>query len=46
MAKTELITTDRKTMKEILRFMQEAVEEGFSEDEILSQIDLMLDKEA
>ena len=46
MAKAEQIVTDRKTMKEILKFMEEAVKEGLSREEIMSQIDLILDKEA
>jgi len=46
MAKAEQIITDRKKMKEILEFMEEAVKEGLSKEEIMSQIDLMLDKEA
>ena len=43
MARAEQITTDRKTMREILRFMEEAVKEGLNRKEIMSQIDLMLD---
>ncbi len=46
MAKAEQIVTDRKKMKKILEFMEEAVKEGLSKKEIMSQIDLMLDKEA
>ena len=46
MAKAEQIITDRKKMKEILEFMEEAVKEGLSKEEIMSQIDLMLDKDA
>ncbi len=46
MAKAEQIITDRKKMSEILEFMEEAVKEGLSKKEIMSQIDLMLDKEA
>lgn len=46
MARAEQIVTDRKTMKEILDFMEGAVKEGFSKEEIMSQIDLMLDEEA
>jgi len=46
MAKAEQIITDRKKMKEILEFMEEAVKEGLSKEEIMSQIDLMLDKQA
>ena len=44
MAKAEQIITDRKKMKKILGFMEEAVKEGLSKKEIMSQIDLMLDK--
>ncbi len=46
MAKAEQIITDRRTMKGLLEFMEEAVREGLSREEIMSQIDLMLDKEA
>ncbi|MBI2126216.1 MAG: hypothetical protein HYU02_02740 [Thaumarchaeota archaeon] len=46
MARAEQITTDRKTMREILRFMEEAVKEGLNRKEIMSQIDLMLDMSA
>lgn len=46
MAKTELITTDRRTMKEMLKFMEEAVREDLNRKEIMSQIDLMLDRKA
>lgn len=46
MAKAEQIITDKKKMKEILEFMEEAVKEGLSKEEIMSQIDLMLDEEA
>ncbi|MGQ9719677.1 MAG: hypothetical protein ACUVWK_07580 [Nitrososphaerales archaeon] len=46
MTKAEEIITDRKTMKEIIGFMQDAVKEGLSREEIMSQIDLILDKEA
>ena len=46
MTRAEQIITDRKKMKEILEFMEEAVKEGLSKEEIMSQIDLMLDKEA
>ena len=44
MAKTEQIVTDRKTMKELVEFMEEAVKEGLSSKEINSQIDLLLDE--
>ena len=40
MAKAEQIITNRKKMKEVLEFMEEAVKEGLSKEEILSQIDL------
>ncbi len=46
MAKAEQIVTDRKTMKELVGFMEEAVREGLTKEEIASQIDLMLDKAA
>ena len=46
MTKTEEIVIDRKTMREIIEFMEDAVKEGLSRDEIMSQIDLILDKEA
>jgi len=44
--KAEEIVIDRKTMREIIEFMEEAIKEGLSKDEIMSQIDLILDKEA
>jgi uncharacterized Zn finger protein len=44
MAKTEQIVTDRKTMKELVEFMEEAVKEGLTKEEINSQIDLLLDQ--
>jgi len=43
MAKTEQIVTDRKTMKELVGFMGEALREGLTKEEVTSQIDLMLD---
>ena len=46
MAKTEQIVTDRKTMKELVDFMQEALKEGLTKEEIASQVDLMLDRAA
>ncbi|MBI4258684.1 MAG: hypothetical protein HY619_06995 [Thaumarchaeota archaeon] len=46
MAKTEQIVTDRKTMTAIIKFMEEAVKEGLNREEIMSQIDLILDREA
>ncbi len=46
MAKAEQIVTDRKTLKELVEFMEEAVKEGLTKEEIASQIDLLLDKGA
>jgi hypothetical protein len=46
LARTEQIVTDRKTMRELVAFMEEAVREGLTKEEIASQIDLMLDKAA
>ena len=46
MAKAEQIVTDRKTMRELVEFMEEAVTEGLSREEIASQVDLMLDAPA
>jgi hypothetical protein len=46
MARTEQIVTDRKTMRELVAFMEEAVREGLTKEEITSQIDLMLDRAA
>ncbi len=46
MAKAEQIVTDRKTLMELVEFMEEAVKEGLSKEEIASQIDLLLDKDA
>ena len=46
MAETEVIAPDRKTMRKILRSMEEAVREDLSENKSLSQIDLILDKKA
>lgn len=46
MAKTEQIVTNRKTMKELVAFMEEALKEGLTKEEITSQIDLMLDDAA
>ncbi|MCP8308324.1 MAG: hypothetical protein H3Z54_06480 [archaeon] len=46
MTKAEEIVIDRKIMREIIEFMEEAVKEGLSRDEIMSQIDLIIDKEA
>jgi len=46
MAKTEQIVTDRKTMKQLVEFMEEAVREGLTSREINSQVDLLLDEVA
>jgi hypothetical protein len=46
MARAEQIVTDRKTMREMVVFMEEAVKEGLTREEITSQIDLMLDEAA
>jgi len=46
MAKTEQIVTDRRTMKELVEFMEEAVKEGLTKEEITSQVDLLLDEAA
>ncbi|MGA2663978.1 MAG: hypothetical protein ABSF83_03455 [Nitrososphaerales archaeon] len=47
MARAEqVIVTDRKTMKELVAFMEEALKEGLTRDEVTSQIDLMLDAPA
>ena len=46
MVKAEQIIIDKKKMREIIEFMQEAVKEGLSPEEIMSQIDIMLDKDA
>lgn len=43
MAGTEQIVTNRKTMRELVEFMEEAVREGLTKEEIASQVDLMLD---
>ncbi len=40
MPKAEQIVTDRKTLKQLVGFMEEAVKEGLTKDEIGSQIDL------
>ena len=46
MARAEQIVTDRKTMREMVVFMEEAVKEGLTREEITSQVDLMLDRAA
>ncbi len=46
MAEAEQIITNKKQMREILEFMEDAVKEGLNKEEIMSQIDLMLDKKA
>jgi hypothetical protein len=42
----EQIVIDRKIMKELVEFMEEAVMEGLSKEEIASQLDLLLDQNA
>jgi hypothetical protein len=44
MAGADQIVTDRKTIREMVVFIEEAVKEGLTREEITSQIDLMLDK--
>ena len=46
MAETEQIVTNRKTMKELVEFMEEAVKEGLTAEEITSQVDLLLHESA
>lgn len=46
MAGAEHVLVDRKTIREIVEFMENAVKEGLTKEEIMSQIDLMLDKDA
>ena len=46
MAGAEQVVVDRKTIREIVEFMENAVKEGLTKEEIMSQIDLMLDKDA
>ena len=46
MAKAEQIVTDRRALKGLVEFMEEAVREGLTKPEIESQIDLLLDKDA
>jgi hypothetical protein len=46
MAKTEQIVIDRETLKELVEFMEEAVREGLSKEEIRSQAGLMVDRDA
>lgn len=46
MAKTEQVVTDRKTLRQMVELMEEAVKEGLTKEEIASQVDLMLDKGA
>ncbi len=45
-AKTEQIVTDRRTLRRMVEFMEEAVKEGLTKEEIASQVDLLLDKAA
>jgi len=46
MAGAEQVVVDRKTIREIVEFMENAVKDGLAKEEIMSQIDLMLDKDA
>lgn len=46
MSKTEQIVTDRKTMKELVEFMEQAVRAGLTKEEINSQVNLLLDQAA
>ena len=46
MAKVQEIVTDRKTVRELVEFMEEAVREGLTKEEITNQVDLMLDEAA
>ena len=46
MARAEQIVTDRRTVKELVEFMEEALREGLTKEEITSQIDLLLDEAA
>jgi len=46
MAKVQQIVTDRKTVRELVEFMEEAVREGLTKEEITNQVDLMLDEAA
>ena len=45
-AKTEQITLDRRTLRQMVEFIEEAVKEGLTKEEIASQIDLILDSSA
>ncbi len=46
MVRAEQVVTDRKTMRELVEFMEEALREGLTKEEVTSQIDLMLDDAA
>ncbi|MFY3740534.1 MAG: hypothetical protein HMLIMOIP_000973 [Candidatus Nitrosomirales archaeon] len=46
MVKVEQIIINKQKMREIIEFMQEAVKEGLGKEEIMSQINIMLDKDA
>ena len=46
MIKSEQIVTNKKTMRELVEFMEEAVRKGLSSKEITSQVDLLLDEAA
>lgn len=46
MAKTTQIVTDRRTLRELVGFIEDAVREGLTQEEISSQVDLILDEAA
>jgi len=46
MVEAEQIVVDRKMMREIVEFMEDTVKERLTKEEIMSHIDLMLDKDA
>jgi hypothetical protein len=46
MAKTAQIITDRRTLRELVGFIEDAVREGLTQEEITSQVDLILDEAA
>lgn len=40
---TEQLVLDRKVVKELFEFMEEAVREGLTKEDITSQVELLLD---
>ncbi len=46
LVKAKQIIMDRKKLKKIIEFMEQALKQGLSQEEIMNKIDLMLDKEA